>query len=272
MAKRKPAAIAPDQGLHEIQQLANQLGPMEAHCELIERNLDHLVKITYDKAPLQRAGNGQTYKLARAPKSNVHEKQEERLIEQAIWRQFPLFGSPDFLQQECPRVVAYQTPLQNSRKDNGWGKIDLLGASPQGLPVVIELKRGSASDTLLRMLVEALAYALALQKAWNQGTRLRAEWAERMNKPEAVQKYDAALLSVPLVLLAPAAFWEKRIRGGAGRFSRQVFKEAGTPFRSLMKKCETRGFPVHCVQFEEVGKPISPDFRVKNVSHVTLPG
>ena len=141
MAKQKTAAIAPDQGLHEIQQLANQLGPMEAHCELIERNLDHLIKVTYDKAPLQRGNKTQTYELSRGPNWNIDEKEEERLVEQGIWRQFSPSKRCAFLENDCPRVVAYQTPLRNSNKDKKWGMIDLLGASSQGLPVVIELKK-----------------------------------------------------------------------------------------------------------------------------------
>jgi hypothetical protein len=271
MAKRKPAVIASDKGLHEIQQPVSQLSFMESHCESIGNNLDVLIKVTYDKAPLQRAGKKQTYELSRKPKPDIDESEEERLVEQAIWRQFSPPDGPVFLKNDCPRVVAYQTPLKNSAKDTSWGMVDLLGASPQGLPVVIELKKKGAADTPLRMLVEALAYALAVQKSWNQGTKLRGEWAARMSEFGPVQKNDTALLSVPIILLAPAAFWEKKTGTNSGRIEGQVFTKAWKPFHLLMDKCKERGFPVHCVQFEEVGKPASPDFHVKDVSHVELP-
>jgi hypothetical protein len=260
-----------DKGLHEIQHLASQLSFMDSHSESIGHNLDLLIELTHDKAPLQRAGRTQTYELSRGPNLEIDESEEERLVEQGIWRQFSPSNSCAFLENDCPRVVAYQTPLQNSREDRRWGKIDLLGASSQGLPVVIELKRQDADDTPLRMLVEALAYAVAVKKSWNQGTKLRGEWAARMSEFGPVQKNDTALLSVPIILLAPAAFWKQKIGSNLGRIEGQVFTNAWKPFHLLMDKCKERGFPVHCVQFEEVGKPASPDFHVKDVSHVKLP-
>lgn len=69
-------------------------------------------------------------------------------------------------------------PLQDSKHDEDWGAIDLLGASDDNLPVVVELKAPRSNDSPAEMLVQATAYAVAVKKAWPQC--LRSEWASAL--------------------------------------------------------------------------------------------
>lgn len=68
-------------------------------------------------------------------------------------------------------------PLYNRRpkKDrDGWGKIDVVGIAKNLTPVVIGLKAGSSDESLLRMILEAVAYGIAIRTAWKP--RFLQDW------------------------------------------------------------------------------------------------
>jgi len=44
------------------------------------------------------------------------------------------------------RIVAFQVNLPAKRDAEGWGEIDLLGVGTDGLPIVIESKRGKSKE------------------------------------------------------------------------------------------------------------------------------
>ena len=164
-------------GLHEIQSSVNQMTYMETHSIRLLELLDVVMERTYSHAP-RRA---QSYILDRSERRNPVKQQRERLLEKAIWMQWnnDVVGQrkASFQNSLCRHIQTFQMPLQGTRADKSWGKIDLVGATDAGLPTVLELKRESAADTPLRMLVEGLAYAVAVRKAWNEG-HLRREWAK----------------------------------------------------------------------------------------------
>jgi hypothetical protein len=108
-------------------------------------------------------------------------------------------------------------PLFDQQQKSGWGYIDLLGVNAEGLPVVVELKKGAqaqadgktqSTETPLRMILEAAAYAAALRRNWDV---FRRDWVDRLrelNVPESViSKVPGKLDTVPLVAAAPASFW-----------------------------------------------------------------
>lgn len=101
-------------------------------------------------------------------------------------------------------------PLQGSRKDRKWSKIDLIGSTLNRLPGVVELKQGRASDTPLRMLVEAVAHASALRRASNEG-RFRAERQTALNTHGLDSDMPQTLDHMPMVLLAPTQFWNTKM-------------------------------------------------------------
>lgn len=212
-------------GLHEIIASVRQLSFMNQHCQTLLGALSAKLETTYARAPSGRQAKGQTYELQRNERADPSVR--ERLLEKLIWmgwrfQAVSAHGQP-FLGDMCRFIQTYQMPLQGTRKDARWGKIDLVGATSEALPAVIELKQEDATDTPLRMLAEGLAYGCAVRKAWNEGG-LRAEWMAAMRTNGLSQEQPRTLTAVPVILLAPvnsgSARSEFRGHGRAARFGR----------------------------------------------------
>jgi hypothetical protein len=69
------------------------------------------------------------------------------------------------------RLIARQVPLYSQRGADGWGAIDLFGLTGDGRPVIIELKKDSSTETPLRALLEAAAYAISVGENWDLVSR-----------------------------------------------------------------------------------------------------
>jgi len=260
-------------GLHEITASVRQLSYMKRHSKTLLDTLNVKLEITYCKAPVRRQEKGQSYELQRSEKADP--AVGERLLEKRIWKgwnfQAVAKHKQPFLGEYCRFIQTYQMPLQGTRKDTRWGRIDLVGASPDSLPVVIELKQKSAKDTPLRMLVEGLAYACAVRKAWNEGG-LRAEWAAAMKKHGLFHESAKTLAEVPVILLAPSDFWKRAI-GSPGKGTNGKVQEDVWPiFMELVHKCNNHGFPIHFVQFEVETVDEPNIMKVVSVSEVHVPG
>ena len=117
------------------------------------------------------------------------------------------------------RIVAFQVPLFGAQKKEGWGYIDLLGVMADGTPSVIELKKDpktgktgvtGASESPLRMILEAASYAIALRKNWHI---FRGELIERLRSLDVAKRTvecvpeKRKLEAVRLVCAAPASYW-----------------------------------------------------------------
>ncbi len=261
-------------GLHEIIASVRQLSFMKQHCQTLLGTLSVKLETTYARAPSGRQAKGQTYELQRNEKPDPSVR--ERLLEKLIWtgwrfRSVSAHGQP-FLGDVCRFIQTYQMPLQGTRKDARWGKIDLVGTTSETLPAVIELKQEDATDTPLRMLAEGLAYGCAVRKAWNEGG-LRAEWMAAMRTNGLAQEPPSTLTAVPVILLAPVEFWKRAIGVPGTRTSGKVQEDAWPVFMELAEKCETHGFPVHFAQFEITTGASTPGATtVSNVTPVVLPG
>jgi hypothetical protein len=265
-------AIGDALALHEIVASVRQLSYMKQHSKALLGTLNVKLEITYARAPVGRQAKGQTYELQRGEKPDPSVR--ERLLEKLIWRGWRFqavaeHGQP-FFGEVCRFIQTYQMPLQGTRKDTSWGKIDLVGATSAALPVVIELKQEGATDTPLRMLVEGLAYACAVRKAWNEGG-LRAEWVAAMKENGLHREPEKVLANVPVILLAPVDFWKRAIGSPGKRTSGKVREDAWPVFLELVHQCEAHGFPIHFVQFQiETAEPGIT--KVLNVSAVQVPG
>lgn len=238
---------------------------MKQHCEVLGSNLNVALELTYARAPVGRLAKGQTYELERGEKPDPYVR--ERLLEKRLWKAFGFqafaaHGRP-FSGNVCRFIQTYQMPLQGTRKDRRWGKIDLLGVTGDASPVVIELKQEGAKDTLLRMLVEGVAYACAIRKAWNEGT-LRAQWTVAMKSNGMLQEHAEVLAKVPVLLLAPSDFWKRAIGSPGAHSNGKVREDAWPPFMHLVGKCADHGFPVYFLQFD-------PDDAGLNVLPARLP-
>jgi hypothetical protein len=134
-------------GLHELGNAGTdrdafrfQLKYAKEQIEDILWSLDDLVKNTIDKAPERK----KDFCLDRV--TNVPITHEEDKWERAMYNRWGPQGSGPYL-PICHRIQAYQFPLQASRKDKSWGKVDLLGIGSNFLPVPNELKKQKTTES-----------------------------------------------------------------------------------------------------------------------------
>ena len=271
MAKRKRTQMPRDsvrdvKGLHhkEMQRLVNQRQHMDTHAKELISVLNCQLEITYASAPKRV----RTYLLDRSERRNPVRQQRERLLEKAIWKQWQ---SDPFADGLYHHIQTFQMPLKHRQSDKGWGKVDLIGVTQEGLPVVLELKREKSDETPLRMLVEGLAYAVCVRRAWNEGT-LRSQWERDVTKLSKGFTAPKILLEVPVVGIAPKKYWQTKIGNKKGkRTAGQVPVKAWKSFEKLCKKCSERGFPVSFLQFGVDGEDDAGLPKIVDVEQRTLP-
>jgi len=220
---------------------------MEKQAQQVLENLDDILAATDKAAPVR----SKPYELARGldvrefgRTGKERDRWQEKHWEEAIYHRWA--ESKDGLHESVPfqSVVSYQVMLRNTNDDRGWGEVDLLGASAEGLPVVIELK-SKISEYLLRALTEGVAYSVAIRKAWQCGN-LREEWKKRTRSSNVPKTLGV----VPVVVAAPSNCWN-RWKGCPGEGKRfRASKPALQAIVDLAEKLANRGFPV---SFVEVG-------------------
>jgi len=252
-------------GLHELRPSVDQLSFMGEHSRKLIDLLDVEIERTYAAAPKRVQG----YKLDRGEKRNPVPQQRERLLEKAIWKRWRHDHLPEgatpFYPHLCHHIQTFQMPLQGQRTDRSWGKIDLVGVTNHGLPIVLELKREKAKDTPLRMLVEGLAYAVALRRAWNEGF-LRQEWKKVVTKLSKDWEAPKTLRTVPVFGIAPIEYWNRKFGERGKRTDDKVPEDAWEPFNRLCEACSQRGFPVSFFSFESSGDDETGLPKIENVA------
>jgi len=198
-----------------------QLKFAKEQTEDILSNLDNLIKNTIDKAPERN----KDFCLGRM--TNPSLTHEEDKWEREMYRKWGPKGSGDYV-SVCKRIQAYQYPLQASRKDKKWGKIDLLGIGTDFLPVPNELKKRKTNESPLRMLVEVAAYGFAIRKVW---PNLKGDWVKAVHWLEnSPSQLPATLNRLTLVGVAPEEYWFRCLGPQAGAFP----SEAWGPFWELV--------------------------------------
>ncbi len=228
---------------------------MEQHCRVILKSLNvihersyHFAQIRTKRIPLDR-----TVHTSKAVPSF-----EERALEMAIWRsqRLDVLGSTTLIPGVSRGIISYQVPIRQTDKAESGKAVDLLGINEAGEPVVFELRVGQSPETPLRMLVEALSYAVAMRKAWNESGALRRQVPELVRKLNPnVSLHDGPLLEVPIVGIAPTEYWDRCLgRSGA---KGKVPQAAWPPFGDLVRACRVRGFPAYFVQFDVGGKDVN---------------
>jgi hypothetical protein len=158
--------IDPNLGLHELANSSEGRGSFSFQLQFAKQqiedildNFNDLVRNTVDTAPV-RTGN---FCLDRVTRPKL--RHEEDKWERAMYAKWGPAGSGEYL-PICERIQAYQYPVQASRQDRYWGKVDLLGIGTDFLPVPNELKKRRACESPLRTLVEVAAYGFAIRKVW----------------------------------------------------------------------------------------------------------
>ncbi len=268
MTTKKPKTeFDTSDGLHILKDKLKDKTGIRAYCRHLTKE-DHLEKVieATRKAAAEREGD---YRLTRLPPRDIDRSQRERTWERGIYDRWSVTNGVSTIPGCWDRIISVQVPLYAVRKKDGWGSIDLLGYrenSRECLPVVVELKKepkaetngliSTSCETPLRMVLEAAAYAVALQENWGN---FRKEFADHLAyyKTSKKSKLPKKLRRVPLVAAAPASFWlEWSPLTKAGR-TKPVQSDTWKEFGNLLSALGTEGFPVSFLSLS--GDPYYPD-------------
>jgi hypothetical protein len=214
-------------------------------CKELTNCLADAITATMEAAPV------------RVGKRYIHHREASRATraseatwEEALFRQWKTPPGGTFAPWK--RLLTRHVPLQDATHDEDWGEIDLLGASNDNLPVVVELKAARSNQSPAEMLVQATAYAVAVKKAWPQC--LRSEWASAL-KVEA-DTLPGELNGCELVCAAPSEYWENWT-GNTPR-GRTIGADAWAAIAELRKSLEKSGYRSTFLRLEHDGTATSP--------------
>lgn len=213
--------------LHELKR-GFAMDRTKEQCCAVRRSLPALIAQTEQAAPVRQG----KFMLTRENKG--HPKGPEAVLERCLWDACRQPKGRPFLAGHCRWLQSYQIPLKGKRTDSGWGKIDLLGVSPDGLPVIVELKVEDSSETPLRMILEALTYGIAIRKIWaDRKSDFQREWCiDREGIPSELSR-------MTLIGVAPRAYYEGK-KGRAGAL--EAVKEAWSEIAGLVHDLDGYGF------------------------------
>jgi len=230
-----------------------QLKFAEQQADFIADNLETLIKNTYCVAPVRRTNH--EYELVREHRPSLTPSfpHLEKHWEEAIFRKWE--ENEDGLDLGVPfrKIVSYQVMLRNTNEDRGWGELDLLGATAENIPVAIELKI-KPSEYLLRAIVEILAYGVAIRKAFSgfDECPLPSQWVSNVGKVDN-------LVDLPLVVMAPASYWEVIFSNNLNRIGFQTPQPVRQSIKKLLEKMSSANYPL---TFVEVNAEQQPDKSV----------
>jgi hypothetical protein len=233
-------AISSALGLHILKRRM-QKRFLAQQCKELTNCIADAIAATVDAAPV------------RVGKRYIHDREASRETriseanwEEALFRQFASPPAGSYAPWE--RLLSYQVSLQDHKtRERDWGEIDLLGVSKQNLPVIVELKAPASNESPAQMLVQATAYAVAIQKAWP--TCLREEWAETLGVDR--DSLPETLTSCELVCAAPTEYWDKWV-GDTPR-ARTVSSDAWAAIAELRKSLAKSGYPSSFVRLSHQG-------------------
>jgi len=236
--------LTADDGLHLLKdKWGQQVENIEEQAAYLARHLDKAIQATIRSIPRRRQGY---FTVSGRRKSGASVKLPEGRWQDAVFQRWST-GDNTAVRDCWDRVIFPQVPLQGTQRDSRWGKVDLLGLRDK-IPVVIELKadpkivngreRGRR-DSPLRMVLEALAYSVAIRENWKVFREDLRIFLDSMSQPADVPQ---ALTTVRLVGLAPDRYWLQWVpltaRGHA------VSAGAWEAFRELLAAIEGEGLQV----------------------------
>lgn len=204
----------PQKGLHCLKN-DTQLSYLKEQTLELLRCLDAAISATETEAPVRI----NPYKLNGTPRTALDKSKgvKEKHWEESLW---DYSRNPDNQPSVFWRsVTSFQVNLPNKKNDQNWGEVDLLGVSSSNLPVVIELK-SNHGENLLRAILEASAYCIALRKAWSV---LGSQWTTHLGMS---QSSTAKVLSgCQFVIAAPVSYWQACIGQNGGKHTRNKSPE-----------------------------------------------
>lgn len=265
---KKLNGLRPDRSLHQVKDLL-RLKYAEEQARFLVKHLDPLLEATANVAPVRQPGHG--YPLNRdvpVRRLNKSPKTRDRWMEKH-WEEASFLkwrGSDTGLESSVVfrRLVAYQVMLRETNEDKGWGEIDLLGMDRQSLPVVVELK-SKPGETLLRAITEAVAYGVAIKKAWNaEPSQFREDWKSAVDPQVCDRK---KITNIHSVIAAPTSYWSTVLNPSQKRTRYQTRPEVIKVIRLLLKELSERGHKISLVEItheefeDKYGLPILTDAK-----------
>lgn len=251
--------VEPSDGLHVLRNAWTQRLRIGAHCRALAAGLEdalHATRLATPRRPrrskdfcIDSASHGKRKAL-----EEIDANSEERRIEQRLYLAYGPSG-PLGPTQLWQRLVGFQVPLFEKQQRNGWGHIDLLALGADGHPVVVELKKHDSNETPLRILIEGLANAIAVEENWPAlSEEIRAMYARQGLRDPVAE----AAPPVTVLGLAPDSYWDKwQADGSSGR---TVKAEARDEFRRLRGAIAGAGYPIRLATF---AWPFDRDPRVR---------
>lgn len=249
LQKRKPRSmkvLSPKQGFHKAKNEI-QKKYMESQATQVLENLDAFLQATWDSAPVRDQLH--PYCLDRTI-DRIPNRREGSIDTwgESQWEAaaFAFFKCNPINELPFEGIISYQTLLRNDgKKGSSWGEIDLM-AQKNRLPVVIELKSASKGEYLLRAILEVVANAIAIRKAWQaEPSRLREDWAKVLPQFEYLAP---ALDKIPCVIMAPEAYWTARLDKSKKNSPAKTPEEARPVLSSLLKALANKGYPISFVE------------------------
>jgi len=196
------------------------------------------------------------YLLTPRDKSDLDkDSYEEAKLERSLAQQWKVGSTPEFWKDHCLGFVNYQVPLFDKTGSTGWRAIDLIGLSPQGMPQVWELKKRPPADNPFVMIIQAIAYGVALRHAWNRG-EFAAEWLKWLAGVGRPQPNGGPTRDIQLFGIAPTEYW-KEFRSRV-----ESRPDLRTTLLALMDRAKRAGFPVELVEFTAKEMDTNPYFCV----------
>ena len=241
--------VGPDDGLHVLRNKWVQRSYVEEQSRALAGGVAaaiHATRLAAPRRPIRAKGfriDPGTHGM-RMGIDEINEASVERRMEQLLYLAYGpggSFGATDVWGQ----LIAFQVPLYDQRVRNGWGHIDLMALTPEGCPVVIELKKHDAQDTPLRALVEGVANAVAVAENWPPMSREIREMCVRRHLDIFVAETAPP---VHTVVLAPEDYWTSwQQRGSLGQ---AVGHGARESFRVLRHALAESGYPTRLASFD----------------------
>jgi tagatose-1,6-bisphosphate aldolase len=166
-------------------------------------------------------------------------RDEERLAK-ALY----LLRELDFDDGTKLRLLDYQVPLKQVRKDKGVGKIDLVGIINNQSLALVELKTERSTENPRRALLEILCYGAIVKDPKNF-----AKMADEIKKACNVKLSEG----VNHVILAPPAYWQR----WRGKRRQNRWNEFCTLCRSI--RGAANKIKIQCLALEMGTKRVNED-------------
>ncbi|MBK5298910.1 MAG: hypothetical protein JJE40_17285 [Vicinamibacteria bacterium] len=167
-----------------------------------------------------------------------------------LWKDLGPRGAAEMRVVGCARLIGIGVEVADRGRPGRWDFIDLLGIDSQNrLPVVIEMKGTRSASSPLGALVDAVAYGLALKKAWPH--RLRADWARAVKEAGFGEpRLPVFLDRLTVIVAAPDTYWRAR-EEGQHPSQRRMSTAALQTVHAFVDALQYQGFDAHFASLSE---------------------